>query len=63
MRLQDITTVSNNYNDVPYGEPLCRFNDTGFLEIALNHGQAATLLGLAPVNTSNLRYQTIKIFL
>ena len=62
MRLQDITTVRYNYNDVPHGDPLCRFNDAGFLEIALNHAQAATLLGLTSVDAANLRYQTIKIF-
>jgi S-adenosyl-L-methionine hydrolase (adenosine-forming) len=62
MRLDDITTISHNYNDVPEGEPLCRFNNAGFLEIALNHGPAASLLGLRVFNTSNVRYQTIKIF-
>lgn len=63
MRMSDITAVSNNYNDVPQGKPLCRFNNAGFLEIALNHAKAATLLGLDAGNTSNLRYRTIKIFL
>lgn len=62
MRMQDITTISNNYNDVPEGDPLCRFNDAGFLEIALNHQPAASLLGLGSYSTGNLRYQTIRIF-
>ncbi len=62
MRMQDITTISSNYNDVPNGEPLCRFNDAGFLEIALNHAPAASLFGLGSYSTSNLRYQTIRIF-
>ncbi len=62
MRMQDITTISNNYNDVPEGDPLCRFNDAGFLEIALNHQPAASLLGLGPHSAGNLRYQTIRIF-
>lgn len=63
MRMNDITTISNNYNDVPQGQPLCRFNNAGFLEIALNHAKSATLLGFEADNTSNLRYRTIKIFL
>ena len=62
MRMQDITTISNNYNDVPEGEPLCRFNSAGFLEIALNHEAAASLLGLGSYSSGNLRYQTIRIF-
>ena len=62
MRMQDITTISNNYNEVPEGEPLCRFNSAGFLEIALNHEPAASLLGLGTYTTANLRYQTIRIF-
>ena len=62
MRMQDITTISNNYNDVPEGEPLCRFNSAGFLEIALNHEPAASLLGLGSYSSGNLRYQTIRVF-
>ena len=62
MRMDDITALSNNYNDVENGEPLCRFNSTGYLELALNHAPAASLLGLDSFNTSNLRYQTIKIY-
>ena len=62
MRAEDITHISDNYNDVKNGEPLCRFNSAGFLEIAFNHAPAATLLGLGSFSTGNLRYQTIKIF-
>lgn len=59
LRMKNITTISKNYNDVEVGEPLCRFNSAGFLEIALNHAQAAAYLGLDP---SNPRYEAIKIF-
>ena len=45
-RNDPITKLSNNYCDVPIGEPLCLFNSTGYLEIAINLGRAATLLGL-----------------
>jgi len=61
MRMEDITSISDNYNDVLKDEPLCRFNSTGFLEIAFNHAPAATSLGLGSFSTGNLRYQTIKI--
>ena len=45
-RNDPITRLSGNYCDVPVGEPLCLFNAAGFLEIAVNMGKAATLLGL-----------------
>ena len=61
MRTEEITSVSNNYNDVEQDEPLCRFNSAGFLEIAFNHAPAASSLGLGSFSTGNLRYQTIKI--
>ncbi|MFI5196102.1 MAG: S-adenosyl-l-methionine hydroxide adenosyltransferase family protein [Chitinophagales bacterium] len=61
MRTEEITSVSNNYNDVEKDDPLCRFNSAGFLEIAFNHAPAASSLGLGSFSTGNLRYQTIKI--
>jgi len=33
IRLPDITAISNHYNDVPDGAPLCRFNSSGYLEM------------------------------
>jgi len=57
-----VSAISTHYNEVPVKEPLCRFNNAGFLEIAVNQGHAATLLGLDSVNTSDLRYQTVRIF-
>jgi S-adenosyl-L-methionine hydrolase (adenosine-forming) len=45
-RNDPITVLSTNYSDVPLGEPMCLFNSAGFLEIAVNFGKAATLLGL-----------------
>ncbi|MBL7825587.1 MAG: SAM-dependent chlorinase/fluorinase [Saprospiraceae bacterium] len=45
-RNDPITAVSGNYCDVAVGEQLCLFNTAGFLEIAVNMGKAATLLGL-----------------
>jgi len=45
-RHDPIVGLSRHYHDVPVGEPLCRFNDSGLIEIAINQGRASTLLGL-----------------
>jgi S-adenosyl-L-methionine hydrolase (adenosine-forming) len=45
-RNDPITQLSENYCDVAVGEQLCLFNTAGYLEIAVNLGRAATLLGL-----------------
>jgi len=42
----DIETVSNTYNDVVHGDRLALFNNLGLLEIAINQGPAAGLLGM-----------------
>jgi S-adenosylmethionine hydrolase len=63
MRLGAITHLSYNYNDVAAGEPLCRFNSADYLEIAVNHGSAASSLGLNTDDITGLRYRTIKILM
>ncbi len=45
-RNDPINGLSSNYCDVPVGESLCLFNSAGFLEIAINLGRAASLLGI-----------------
>lgn len=45
-RNDPITQLSGNYCDVAVGEQLCLFNMADYLEIAVNMGRAATLLGL-----------------
>lgn len=45
-RHEPITYLSKNYYDVPVGEILCRFNSADCIEIAINMGKAASLLGL-----------------
>jgi hypothetical protein len=42
----EIHSISKTYDDVPEGEKLALFSTTGLLEIALNRGKAASLLGL-----------------
>ena len=45
-RHEPLTRLVRNYAEVPVGEPLCFFNSAGYLEIAINLGKAASLLGL-----------------
>ncbi len=40
-----ITTICQHYHDVPIGEVLCLFNSADHLEVAINMGNAAGLLG------------------
>jgi len=41
-----IHDINEGYADVPIGEPVCFFNEAGYLEIAINMGKAGSLLGL-----------------
>jgi hypothetical protein len=45
-RMAPIDGLSFRYHDVPEGEPLCRFNSDGLLEVAINLGRASSLLGI-----------------
>ncbi|MEJ7912917.1 MAG: SAM-dependent chlorinase/fluorinase [Chitinophagaceae bacterium] len=67
-----IERISGSYADVPQGEKLVLFNSAGYMEIAINKGNAAGLFGLkgyseqsSGVNTmvqNRLFYQTVKVF-
>jgi S-adenosyl-L-methionine hydrolase (adenosine-forming) len=70
-RNEHIEHISETYADVPEGEKLALFNSSGYLEIAINKGNAAGLLfGLhgykeQPNNAylqNRLFYETVKIF-
>lgn len=41
-----LTRLSNDYDEVDIGDPLCLFNRAAYLKIAVNMGKAASLLGL-----------------
>ena len=66
-----IDHISQTYADVPEGEKLALFNSAGYLEIAINKGNAAGLLGLKGFSEKNsqsrqilqnqLFYQTVRI--
>ncbi|GAB5555386.1 MAG: SAM-dependent chlorinase/fluorinase [Saprospiraceae bacterium] len=45
-RHPSIETLSADYGSVEIGMPLCLFNQADYLEIAINMGKAASLLGL-----------------
>jgi S-adenosylmethionine hydrolase len=68
-----IDKIAESYADAQEGEKLALFNAAGYLEIAINKGNAAGLFGLQgysdkPQNTqaqflqSRLFYQTVKVF-
>lgn len=66
-RDETIDRISSCYADVPEGEKLALFNSAGYLEIAINKGNASGLLGLQgftdqPANIQNrLYYQSVRI--
>jgi len=72
MRDEVVERISGSYADVPQGEKLVLFNSAGYMEIAINKGNAAGLFGLkgysennTTVNTmiqSRLFYQTVRVF-
>lgn len=62
MRDEEIHELNTHYGNVKEGEKLCRFNSTGYMEIAINRGKAASLFGLRLHREQHLMYNTIKIF-
>ncbi len=62
MRDEEINTLSNYYFDVPNGVVLCRFNKSGYMEIAVNQANATELLGLQINNKQQIIYNTIKVY-
>ena len=67
-----IESISESYADVPEGEKLALFNSAGYLEIAINKGNAAGLFGLkgfsektkqaSSMMQNQLFYQTVRVF-
>lgn len=51
-----IYTISDYYGDVLPGERLARFNDEGYLEIAMNMGNAASMLGIKYGDYVNINF-------
>ena len=71
-RDEQIDKISESYADVHEGEKLALFNSAGYLEIAINKGNAAGLFGLKGFSEkqqqingiiqNQLYYQTVKVF-
>lgn len=55
-RMSPLDGLSFRYHDVPEGEPLCRFDSDGLLEIAVNLGRAAPLLGINVEDTVQIEF-------
>lgn len=51
-----IDGLSFRYHDVPEGESLIKFDSDGLLEIAINLGKAATLLGIEVEDTVQVEF-------
>jgi len=72
-RDEEIDKISETYADVAEGEKLALFNSAGYLEIAINKGNAAGLFGLqgysekqhnvqSQLMNNRLIYQTVKVY-
>jgi len=61
-RNEVVRTLTPHIYSVAEGEKLCRFNATGFLEICINRGKAASLFGLRLYRAESFIYNTIKIY-
>ena len=71
-RNEVIENISESYADVPEGEKLALFNSGGYLEIAINKGNAAGLFGLkgfsertsqvSSIMQNQLFYQTVRVY-
>ncbi len=53
---EGISRISTSYSDVLPGEKLALFGTTGFLEIAVNQGNASSLLGINTEDTITIEF-------
>ena len=60
-RDEELSQLSTHYYNVGKGVKLCRFNATGFLEIAINHDKASSLFALKLYHERNMMYHRVKI--
>ncbi|MEM1217294.1 MAG: SAM-dependent chlorinase/fluorinase [Bacteroidota bacterium] len=51
-----VEQLSTGYSDVEMGETLCFFNETGFLELAVNLQKASELLGLKQEDSIQIEF-------
>jgi S-adenosylmethionine hydrolase len=62
MRDEELSQISTHFYNVSEGQKLCRFNATGFLEICINRGKAASLFGFKLHREKHFIYNTINIY-
>ncbi len=53
---QNIVRISKSYNEVPEGDMCALFNASGYLEISINRGSAAKLIGLKVNDTLRVEF-------
>lgn len=56
-RNDPLKSLSSHYSEVPVGETLCLFNSAGYLEISINMGRAASLLGMEVDDTVQIEFE------
>jgi len=56
-RQYTITEISQDYHDVSRGNLLAFYNEAGFLEVAISHGKAASLLGIKYADTIRVEFK------
>lgn len=57
-RHDPIQGLSRYYHEVDIGEPLCLFNSSNLLEIAINMGKASSLLGINVEDTVQIEFRS-----
>ncbi|RLD18512.1 MAG: hypothetical protein DRI69_10220 [Bacteroidetes bacterium] len=55
-RHDPVVEIHKDYYNVPVGDVVCRFNDRGFLELGINMGRAASLLGIKIDDTVQVHF-------
>jgi len=60
MRDEFISRISESYADAPEGEKVAMFNTAGYLEIAINKGNAAGLFGLESYSKDAASYRSVR---
>jgi S-adenosyl-L-methionine hydrolase (adenosine-forming) len=58
---EEVSEISNGYDDVRFGHVTCFFNTSGYLEVAVRGGTAADLLGFDLGEKMEEIYRTVKI--
>lgn len=58
LRGEKINKIQQSYNDVPIGEIVVIFGSNGHMEVAMNHGNASSLLGISLNDSIMIEFET-----